>query len=76
MIPFRQYIQRFSGWFTASIDQMNSNLILSKEMILFKLLQWLKTEETLQVNIEEYEELMISTINQLESEKYSENNQK
>ena len=60
----------------SSIDQMNSNLILSKEMILFKLLQWLKTEETLQVNIEEYEELMISTINQLESEKYSENNQK
>ena len=49
---------------------------LSKEMILFKLLQWLKTEETLQVNIEEYEELIISTINQLESEKYSENNQK
>jgi len=60
----------------SSIDQMNSNLILSKEMILFKLLQWLKTEETLQVNIEEYEELIISTINQLESEKYSENNQK
>ena len=60
----------------SSIDQMNSNLILSKEMILFKLLQWLKTEETLHVNIEEYEELIISTINQLESEKYSENNQK
>ena len=55
---------------------MNSNLILSEKMIWFKLLQWSKTEETLQVNMEEYEELIINTINQLESEKYSKHNQK